>query len=96
MPRNYLNTTSRSGGRARSTRAQFEEDVENRLYGGNTRKGNLPRVAQAAERNVPRRIVDEANRLGGRNSLRMSPNGTMTEHEARYKEIRAALGLSEG
>ena len=96
MPRNYLNTTSRTGGRARSTRTQFNEDIQNRLYGGTTRNGNLPRVAQASERNVPRRIVDETNRLGGRNSLRYSPNGTMTEHEARYRELRAAFGMSEG
>ena len=90
--RNRLNTTSRTGGRRYSTRAQFSQDVNNRLYGGSP----LPRVAQASQKNVPQRIVDETNRLGGRNSLRTSPNGKMTARQARYKEIRAAFGLSQG
>lgn len=90
--RNRLNTTSRTGGRRISTNAQFAQDVNNRLYGGNP----LPRVAQASSDNVPAAIVRETNRLGGRNALRTSPNGKLTARQARYKEIRAAFGLSQG
>jgi hypothetical protein len=87
-----ISTKSIKGGRKKSTNAEFANDVEKRLYGGNP----TPRVALASSRNVPIEIVDEVNRRGGRNSLRTSPNGKMTAHEARYKELRAAFGLTTG
>ncbi len=91
-----LNTTSRTGGRKYSTNAQFAQDVETRLYGGNRNQKTLPRVAAAPSANVPAAVARETNRLGGRNALRTSPNGTLTAHQARYKEIRAAFGMANG
>ena len=97
MPRrrSINSTAGRTGGRSKSTNAQFAQDVQTRLYGGGN--GNtIPRVAAARSEGVPAQVAYETNRLGGRNSLRTSPNGTMTAHQARYKEIRAAMGLSAG
>ncbi len=97
MPRrrSIYSTAGRTGGRSKSTNAQFAQDVQTRLYGGGN--GNtIPRVAAARSEGVPAQVAYETNRLGGRNSLRTSPNGTMTAHQARYKEIRAAMGLSAG
>ena len=97
MPRrrSIYSTAGRTGGRSKSTNAQFAQDVQTRLYGGGN--GNtIPRVAAARSGGVPAQVAYETNRLGGRNSLRTSPNGTMTAHQARYKEIRSAMGLSAG
>ncbi len=98
MPRrrSIYSTAGRTGGRSRSTNAQFAQDVQTRLYGGTGANGTLARVAAARSGGVPAQVAYETNRLGGRNALRTSPNGTMTAHEARYKEIRAAMGLSAG
>jgi hypothetical protein len=97
MPRqrSIYSTAGRTGGRNRSTNAQFAQDVQTRLYGDRTGT-TIPRVAAARSAGVPAQVAYETNRLGGRNALRTSPNGTMTAHEARYNEIRAAMGLSVG
>jgi len=84
MPRrrSIYSTAGRTGGRSKSTNAQFAQDVQTRLYGGGN--GNtIPRVAAARSEGVPAQVAYE-------------PNGTMTAHQARYKEIRAAMGLSAG
>lgn len=92
--RTIYSTAGRSGGRRTSTSAQFAQDVNARLYGRAGARGTLSRVSASRSSNTPQRVVDETNRLGGRNSLRTG--GNMTAHEARYREIRAALGLSAG
>ncbi len=98
MPRrrSIYSTAGLSGGRSTSTNAQFAQDVNTRLYGGTGANGTLARVAAARSSNVPAQVAYETNRRGGRNSLRTSPNGTLTAHQARYKELRAAFGLSIG
>ena len=64
---------------------------------GLTTSGNLPRVAAASGNNVPEGVRVRANQLGGRNALPdPSPNGTLTAHEYRYKELRSAFGLTTG
>lgn len=87
-----LSTAGRTGGRRTSTNTQFAQDVQTRLYGGNRRQSTLPRVAASRSGNTPASIVREVNRLGGRNALRTG--GTQSPHNARYREIRAAFGLS--
>lgn len=98
--KNYINTNLLRGGHSRSDNATFEREVNERLYGDNTRRSSGARegVALATSRRVPENIAREVNARGGRNSLRLSPNGNgnMTEHEARYKELRAAFGMSMG
>ena len=92
--RKTLSTAGRTGGRRTSTSTQFAQDVQTRLYGGNRRQSTLPRVAASRSSNTPEAVVRETNRLGGRNALRTG--GTQSPHNARYREIRAALGMTTG
>ncbi len=94
--RKILSTAGRTGGRRTSTNTQFAQDVQSRLYGGSRKQSTLPRVATSRSSNTPSAIVRETNRLGGRNALRTSENGTQSPHNARYREIRAALGMTTG
>ncbi len=94
--RKTLSTAGRTGGRRTSTAAQFAQDVETRLYGGSRGQSTLPRVAASRSSNTPASIVREVNRLGGRNALRTSPDGTQSPRDARYREIRAAFGMTAG
>lgn len=92
MPRqrSIYSTAGRTGGRKSSTNAQFAQDVNTRLYG--TRSGStIPRVAAARSEGVPSQVNYEANRAGGRNVG--EANGT---HDARYRAIRASLGMAVG
>lgn len=92
--RTIYSTAGRSGGRRISTNAQFAQDVNTRLYGGRGANGTLARVAASRSSNTPVGIVDEVNRRGGRNALRINPNSRMSAHQVRANEIRVALGLA--
>ena len=97
MPRrrSIYSTAGRTGGRSKSTNAQFAQDVQTRLYGGGN--GNtIPRVAAARSEGVPAQVAYETNRRGGRNAVPTSPNGTLTRAQYRFREVRAAFGLSAG
>lgn len=98
MPRrrSIYSTAGRSGGRSVSTNAQFAQDVNTRLYGGTGANGTLSRVAAARSENVPAQVAYETNRRGGRNAVPTSPNGTLTRAQYRFREVRAAFGLSAG
>lgn len=94
--KSIANSPAVRGGSKVSTNEKFESEVNARKYGATTARGNLTNVAAASANNVPAAVARETNARGGRNALDLSPDGTMTAHKARYKELRAAFGLSQG
>ena len=97
------NSSLRKGGTRISTNETRDREAAIRVAGNNEGirgkvvKGNLPRVAAAGGNNVPEDVRITANKMGGRNALPPAgPNGTMTAHDYRYRELRSAFGMSAG
>lgn len=85
------NYSTRKGGTRRSTNEQFQNEVQQRIWGNRAGiKGmapdnpNLPRVAAAGAGNLPDGIRREANRQGGRNAL---PVADMRDYTSRTGRV---------